>query len=65
MQNKDSIQNTVIIGLGLCFVCAAIISFIAVGLKQTQKQNVILDQQKKIVAAATIFFCWSKITFCF
>mgnify|MGYP005699193373 CR=1 FL=1 len=62
MQNKDSIQNTVIIGLGLCFVCAAIISFIAVGLKQTQKQNVILDQQKKIVAAADLESFYGSVT---
>ena len=62
MQNKDSIQNTVIIGLGLCFVCAAIISLIAVGLKQTQKQNVILDQQKKIVAAADLESFYGSVT---
>ena len=62
MQNKDSIQNTVIIGLGLCFVCAAIISFIAVGLKQTQKQNAILDQQKKIVAAADLESFYGSVT---
>ena len=62
MQNKDSIKNTVIIGLGLCFVCAAIISFIAVGLKQTQKQNVILDQQKKIVAAADLESFYGSVT---
>ena len=33
MQNKDSIKNTIFIGIGLCLVCAAIISIIAVGLK--------------------------------
>ena len=54
MQNKDSIKNTIFIGLGLCLICAAVISFIAVGLKQLQKQNIILDQQKKIVAAANL-----------
>ena len=54
MQNKDSIKNTLFIGLGLCLVCAAVISFIAVGLKQLQKQNIIIDQQKKIVAAANL-----------
>jgi Na+-transporting NADH:ubiquinone oxidoreductase subunit C len=52
MQNKDSIKNTLIIGIGLCLVCAAVISTIAVGLKELQKNNAILDQQKKIVAAA-------------
>jgi Na+-transporting NADH:ubiquinone oxidoreductase subunit C len=47
MQNKDSIKNTIFIGIGLCLVCAAIISIIAVGLKERQKNNAILDQQKK------------------
>ena len=54
MQNKDSIKNTLLIGIGLCLVCAAIISVIAVGLKELQKSNAILDQQKKIVAAADL-----------
>ena len=54
MQNKDSIKNTIFIGIGLCLVCAAIISVIAVGLKEQQKKNAILDQQKKIVAAADL-----------
>ena len=54
MQNKDSIKNTLVIGIGLCLVCAAIISVIAVGLKELQKSNAILDQQKKIVAAADL-----------
>jgi Na+-transporting NADH:ubiquinone oxidoreductase subunit C len=54
MQNKDSIKNTIFIGIGLCLVCAAIISIIAVGLKERQKNNAILDQQKKIVAAADL-----------
>ena len=39
MLNKDSIRNTIFIGLGLCLICAAVISFIAVGLKQLQKQS--------------------------
>ena len=54
MQNKDSIQNILMIGIGLCLVCAAVISIIAVGLKELQKNNAILDQQKKIVAAADL-----------
>ena len=49
MQNKDSIKNTLLIGIGLCLICAAVISVIAVGLKELQKSNAILDQQKKIV----------------
>ena len=54
MQNKDSIKNILMIGIGLCLVCAAVISIIAVGLKELQKNNAILDQQKKIVAAADL-----------
>ena len=50
MQNKDSIKNTLLIGIGLCLVCAAVISVIAVGLKELQKSNAILDQQKKTVS---------------
>lgn len=53
MQNKDSIKNTLLIGIGLCLICSAVISVIAVGLKELQKSNAILDQQKKIVAAQT------------
>ena len=30
MQNKDSIKNILMIGIGLCLVCAAVISIIAV-----------------------------------
>ena len=37
MQNKDSIKNTLLIGIGLCLICAAVISVIAVGLKELQK----------------------------
>ena len=62
MQNKDSIKNTLFIGLGLCLVCAAVISFIAVGLKQLQKQNIIIDQQKKIVAAANLESFYGSVT---
>ena len=54
MQNKDSIKNTLFIGIGLCLICAAVISVIAVGLKELQKSYAILDQQKKIVAAADL-----------
>ena len=62
MQNKDSIKNTLLIGIGLCLVCAAIISVIAVGLKELQKSNAILDQQKKIVAAADLKGFYGSLT---
>ena len=65
MQNKDSIQNILMIGIGLCLVCAAVISIIAVGLKELQKNNAILDQQKKIVAAADLqgFYGSTEVAF--
>ena len=65
MQNKDSIKNILMIGIGLCLVCAAVISIIAVGLKELQKNNAILDQQKKIVAAADLqeFYGSNEVAF--
>ena len=39
MQNKDSIKNILMIGIGLCLVCAAVISIIAVGLNVLKKFN--------------------------
>ena len=65
MQNKDSIKNILMIGIGLCLVCAAVISIIAVGLKELQKNNAILDQQKKIVAAADLqgFYGSTEVAF--
>ena len=65
MQNKDSIKNILMIGIGLCLICAAVISIIAVGLKELQKNNAILDQQKKIVAAADLqgFYGSTEVAF--
>ena len=40
---KDSIKNILLVGIGLCVVCGAVISTVAVSLKDQQEQNVIFD----------------------
>jgi Na+-transporting NADH:ubiquinone oxidoreductase subunit NqrC len=51
---KDSILNIILVGVGLCIVCGAVISTVAVSLRDQQEQNVIFDQQSKIIDAAKI-----------
>ena len=51
---KDSILNIILVGVGLCIVCGAVISTVAVSLKDQQEQNVIFDQQSKIIDAARL-----------
>ena len=50
--NKDSALNITLVGIGLCLLCSAIISFIAIQLRSVQENNVVLDMQKKIVSSA-------------
>ena len=50
--NKDSTLNITLVGIGLCLVCSAIISLIAIQLRSLQIENAVLDQQKKIVSSA-------------
>ena len=50
--NKDSTLNITLVGIGLCLVCSAIISLIAIQLRSLQVENAVLDQQKKIVSSA-------------
>ena len=50
--NKDSTLNITFVGIGLCLLCSAIISFIAIQLRSVQENNVVLDMQKKIVSSA-------------
>ena len=50
--NKDSTLNIALVGIGLCLVCSAIISLIAIQLRSLQVENAVLDQQKKIVSSA-------------
>ena len=46
--NKDSTLNITFVGIGLCLLCSAIISFIAIQLRSVQENNVVLDIQKKL-----------------
>ena len=50
--NKDSTLNITLVGIGLCLVCSAIISLLAIQLRSLQIENAVLDQQKKIVSSA-------------
>jgi len=50
--NKDSALNIAFVGVGLCLLCSAIISLIAIQLRSVQNENVVKDMQKKIVSSA-------------
>ena len=50
--NKDSALNIAFVGIGLCLLCSAIISLIAIQLRSVQNENVVKDMQKKIVSSA-------------
>ena len=50
--NKDSALNIALVGVGLCLLCSAIISLIAIQLRSVQNENVVKDMQKKIVSSA-------------
>ena len=54
MLNKDSELNIALVGVGLCLLCSAIISIVAIQLRAVQENNVILDQQKKIISSANL-----------
>ena len=44
--NNNSISKTIIVAIVLCLVCSAIISFAAVGLKELQNENMLLDKSQ-------------------
>ena len=46
--NKDSTLNITFVGIGLCLLCSAIISIIAIQLRSIQENNVVLDKGKVI-----------------
>lgn len=50
--NKDSLSNTFIVALGVCLVCATLVSSAAVFLKPLQESNKLTDRKKNILAAA-------------
>ncbi|HHK8500645.1 TPA: Na(+)-translocating NADH-quinone reductase subunit C [Vibrio parahaemolyticus] len=52
--NNDSIKKTLGVVIGLSLVCSIIVSTAAVGLRDKQKANSVLDKQSKIVEVAGI-----------
>jgi len=52
MASKDSIANTLIVAVGLCLVCATVVSTAAVGLRSIQDANKLKDRKANILAAA-------------
>ena len=52
--NNDSIKKTLAVVVGLSLVCSIIVSAAAVGLRDKQKENAVLDKQSKIVEVAGI-----------
>ncbi|MGC7891953.1 Na(+)-translocating NADH-quinone reductase subunit C [Vibrio anguillarum] len=52
--NNDSIKKTLFVVIALSLVCSIIVSTAAVGLRDKQKVNAVLDKQSKIVEVAGI-----------
>ena len=52
--NNDSIKKTLGVVVGLSLVCSIIVSTAAVGLRDKQKANAVLDKQSKIIQVAGI-----------
>ncbi|MGI9518149.1 MAG: Na(+)-translocating NADH-quinone reductase subunit C [Pirellulaceae bacterium] len=52
VKNRDSITNTILVALGVCLVCATLVSVAAVGLRSMQQTNKLKDKKKNILAAA-------------
>ena len=46
--NNDSIKKTLGVVIGLSLVCSIIVSTAAVGLRDQQKANAVLDKQTKL-----------------
>ena len=59
--NKDSTLNITFVGIGLCLLCSAIISIIAIQLRSIQENNVVLDMQKKIVSSAGLTTVYGSV----
>ncbi|MGL6170290.1 MAG: Na(+)-translocating NADH-quinone reductase subunit C, partial [Vibrio sp.] len=52
--NNDSIKKTLFVVIALSLVCSIIVSTAAVGLRDQQKENAVLDKQSKILQVAGI-----------
>ncbi|OYP33147.1 Na(+)-translocating NADH-quinone reductase subunit C [Rhodopirellula sp. MGV] len=51
MPQRDSMIGTLLAATVLCVVCSAVVSVAAVGLREKQEQNKVLDRQKNILDA--------------
>ncbi len=49
---RESITNTIIVAGGVCLVCATLVSVAAVGLRDAQTYNKLLDKKRNILLAA-------------
>lgn len=49
--NNESIGKTFGVVIGLCLVCAVIVASAAVGLRETQKENKLLDSQRNVLSS--------------
>ncbi len=54
-KQRDSIANTFRVTFVLCIVCSLLVSTAAVGLKETQAKNKLLDRQRNIIDATGLF----------
>ena len=52
---RDSLSNTIIVAVSLCLVCSTLVSVAAVGLRDMQNANRVLDKKKNILAAAGLY----------
>ena len=52
---KDSIQKTILVALGVCLVCSVLVSSAAVALSSIQKENKRLDKVKNILIAGGLY----------
>ena len=50
--SKETTSKTITVALALCIVCSLVVSGAAVGLKEMQKANKLVDRQTNILAAA-------------
>ena len=52
--NKDSIQNVIVIALGVCLFCAVVVAGSAVALKERRVENKALDKSKNVLIGLRI-----------
>ncbi|MEZ6048400.1 MAG: Na(+)-translocating NADH-quinone reductase subunit C [Planctomycetaceae bacterium] len=52
---RDSVQNVIVVSLGVCLVCSVIVSFAAVSLRPKQEENQRIEFQRNILVAASLW----------